>query len=94
MFKKSTMGAFTSHHQSPEANSADGGLLSNTSTRIRKSKRLMEKFRSRQSSTRSDEISQTSTAIDLVLSHVTAQNPLEGEHSDYSSQSTADLGEL
>lgn len=88
------MGGAFSSHQPPADSSIDGLNTSTVSSRVRKSKRLMEKFRSRQSSTRSDEVSQTSSAIDLVLSHV-AQNPHEGEiqSTDHNSCSTADMGE-
>lgn len=86
------MGSLVSYHSSA-TNSTDGLNISNaSSSRVRKSKRLIEKFSSPQSSTRSDEVPQTSTnAIDLVLSYV-AQNPTEGEIQN-KDHLTADTGE-
>lgn len=92
------MGSFQSRpssRPSPASSSTDGLNISSnsSSSKLRKSKRLKEKIRSRQSS-KSDLIGQTTNAIDLIKSHA-AQNPDGGENQNRDHDfTTADLGKI
>lgn len=79
------MGSLNSSHQSPTSSTDDGLSNFSTASRLRKSKRLIEKFHPRNRASRSDLIAQT-IAIDPIQSEF-AQNP-NRDH-----EATADVGE-
>lgn len=86
------MGSLNSHSTTNSSTEAFSGV--NTPPRVRKSMRLMEKFRNRQPS-KSDLIAQTTNAIDPIKSHG-AQDHGSGEVArsvDQDSTTTADVGE-
>lgn len=86
------MGSFQSHPSTASSSASSDGLnISTSSSRLRKSKRLMDKLRSRQSS-KSDLIGQTTNAIDPIK-FCAAQNPLGGENKNRDHDfRTADVG--